>query len=59
MSTSQTSWGPLGIKLAKSASYKNFCLAKRVEFHLVSEDWEEVAKLSREELDRLPDQWSA
>eukprot|EP00090_Calanus_glacialis_P026356 TRINITY_DN4142_c0_g1_i1.p1 TRINITY_DN4142_c0_g1~~TRINITY_DN4142_c0_g1_i1.p1 ORF type:complete len:932 (-),score=392.23 TRINITY_DN4142_c0_g1_i1:208-3003(-) len=51
--------GPLGIKLAKSASYRNFCLAKRVEFHLASEDWEEVAKLSREELDRLPDQWSA
>jgi len=51
--------GPLGIKLAKSASYRNFCLAKRVEFHLASGGWEEVARLAREELDRLPDQWSA
>eukprot|EP00092_Neocalanus_flemingeri_P005475 GFUD01005905.1.p1 GENE.GFUD01005905.1~~GFUD01005905.1.p1 ORF type:complete len:940 (-),score=337.38 GFUD01005905.1:210-3029(-) len=51
--------GPLGSKLAKSASYRNFCLAKRVEFHLASGGWEDVARLSREELDRLPDQWSA
>jgi len=51
--------GPLGIKLAKSASYRNFCLAKRVEFYLASGGWEEVARLAREELDRLPDQWSA
>ena len=51
--------GPLGNKLAKSASYRNFCFSKRVEFHLASEDWEEVANLAREELDRLPDQWSA
>jgi len=51
--------GPLGNKLAKSASYRNFCLSKRVEFHLASEDWEDVAFLAREELDRLPDQWSA
>jgi len=51
--------GPLGKKLAKSASYRNFCFSKRVEFHLASEDWEEVANLAREELDRLPDQWSA
>jgi len=51
--------GSLGSRLAKSASYRNFCIAKRVEFHLASEHWEEVARLSREELDKLPDQWSA
>jgi len=51
--------GSLGSKLAKSASYRNFCLAKRVQFHLASGGWEEVARLSREELDKLPDQWSA
>ena len=51
--------GPLGNKLAKSASYRNFCFSKRVEFHLASEDWEEVANLAREELDRLPERWSA
>jgi len=51
--------GPLGKKLVNSASYKNFCLTKRVEFHVASGDWEEVAKLSTDELDRLPDQWKA
>jgi len=51
--------GSLGSKLAKSASYRNFCLSKRVEFQVASGGWEEVAKLSREELEKLPDQWSA
>ena len=51
--------GPLGKKLVNSASYKNFCSTKRVEFHVASGDWEEVAKLSTDELDRLPDQWKA
>ena len=51
--------GPLGSKLAKSASYRNFWSTKKLAFHEESGGWEDVAILSKEELNRLPDQWEA
>lgn len=50
--------GKLGKKLAASASYRNFCRTKRLDFELVSEHWAEVGRLAREELEIHPDQWS-
>ena len=51
--------GPLGQKLAKSGGYKTFFNTKSIEWQQASENWSEVARLSREELDRMPDQWLA
>ena len=51
--------GPLGAKLAKSASYSNFCRSKRLELTSAAEDWAGVARLAGAELASQPDQWAA
>ena len=44
---------------AKSGSYKTFYQTKTVEWKRKCGGWKEAGELSRTELERLPDQWSA
>jgi len=51
--------GPLGQRLAKSGSYRTFVHCKMVEWQKQCQGWTEVRRLSKEELNKMPDQWSA